>query len=299
MLFGEILFEEFPDGPVLGGAPLNVARHLLGLGIEPLVISRVGDDELGSRAIQMMADSGLLTAGVQRDMDFQTGLAKVVQRGTGHYFELPSDAAFDRINGDEARDLASAFEPDAVYWSTLAQRYETSAKALADILASVSGIRVLDLNLRSPWFGHETIARSLSAADIVKLNRRELEIVALLEGAGGVSRDALVHELIDRNCINTMVVTDGAYGVTLTRADGEQSRATGEPIDDVVDIMGAGDAVSAVVIAGKLLDWEPRQTCMRADALARAVCGIRGAAPESSDFYAPFRRAWNVGATLH
>lgn len=299
VLFGEILFDEFPDGPVLGGAPLNVARHLLGLGIEPLVISRVGEDELGMLALQMMSDFGLETAGVQRDVDFPTALARVVLRGTGHYFELPELAAFDRIDTDKARDVALAFKPDAVYWGTLAQRSDTSAKALADFLDNVNGVRVLDMNLRTPWFGIETVSKSLSAAEIVKLNRDELEIVALLEGAGGLSRDELIYRMIDRNSINTLVVTDGPYGVSLTRADGKKTRVVGDPVVGVVDTVGAGDAVSAVVIAGKLLDWAPEQTCLRADALARAVCRIRGAAPRTNDFYAPFRQAWNVGATFH
>ncbi|HJT50968.1 MAG TPA: carbohydrate kinase, partial [Nitrosospira sp.] len=36
LLFGEILIDRFPDRDVLGGAPLNVARHLRAFGCAPV-----------------------------------------------------------------------------------------------------------------------------------------------------------------------------------------------------------------------------------------------------------------------
>ena len=48
VLFGEVLHDCFPDGSrVLGGAPLNVAWHLRALGLDPYLVSRVGDDAAG------------------------------------------------------------------------------------------------------------------------------------------------------------------------------------------------------------------------------------------------------------
>ena len=45
-IFGEVLFDCFPDGrEVLGGAPFNVAWHLHAFGQSPVFVSRVGDDE--------------------------------------------------------------------------------------------------------------------------------------------------------------------------------------------------------------------------------------------------------------
>ena len=55
MIFGEVLFDEFEDGStVLGGAPFNVAWHLQGLGVSPLFISRVGQDNLGDQVLSGM-----------------------------------------------------------------------------------------------------------------------------------------------------------------------------------------------------------------------------------------------------
>lgn len=44
-IFGEVLFDHFPDGnQVLGGAPFNVAWHLQAFGQSPCMVSRVGND---------------------------------------------------------------------------------------------------------------------------------------------------------------------------------------------------------------------------------------------------------------
>ena len=48
LIFGEVLFDHFPDGSaVLGGAPFNVAWHLQAFGLKPLFVSRVGNDAAG------------------------------------------------------------------------------------------------------------------------------------------------------------------------------------------------------------------------------------------------------------
>ena len=44
VIFGEVLFDDFPDGAVLGGAPFNVAWHLQAFGLHPVMISRTGND---------------------------------------------------------------------------------------------------------------------------------------------------------------------------------------------------------------------------------------------------------------
>ena len=56
--FGEVLFDCLPSGPVLGGAPLNVSYHLSQLGDEGWVLSALGKDELGDRAIREMEEKG-------------------------------------------------------------------------------------------------------------------------------------------------------------------------------------------------------------------------------------------------
>ena len=78
VIFGEVLFDRFPDGStVLGGAPFNVAWNLKALGLDPLLVSRVGRDDLGADILAAMSEWGLDTAGVQTDAGHPTGTVEV------------------------------------------------------------------------------------------------------------------------------------------------------------------------------------------------------------------------------
>ena len=50
-LFGEILVDEFLDRSVIGGAPFNVASHLRRFGLDPVLITRVGEDDEGAEGV--------------------------------------------------------------------------------------------------------------------------------------------------------------------------------------------------------------------------------------------------------
>jgi len=74
VIFGEVLFDCFPDGnSVLGGAPFNVAWHLQAFGMSPMMISSVGDDELGNKVKSAMQDWSMRTTGLQLDPVHPTG----------------------------------------------------------------------------------------------------------------------------------------------------------------------------------------------------------------------------------
>ena len=47
LCFGEILWDTFGDEKIAGGAPMNVARHLVQQGAKVLFASRVGVDAPG------------------------------------------------------------------------------------------------------------------------------------------------------------------------------------------------------------------------------------------------------------
>ena len=60
VLFGEVLFDTYPDGNrVLGGAPFNVASHLQAFGARPLFVSRVGEDPNGDEVRGRMQSRGM------------------------------------------------------------------------------------------------------------------------------------------------------------------------------------------------------------------------------------------------
>src|SRR3954452_21662879 len=94
LLFGEVLIDRFTHGDVFGGAPFNVARHLRAFGCEPTLVTRLGLDETGASALQVLESTGLATHGVQLDSIYRTEPVAVKFLPTAiHRFDfLPNQA---------------------------------------------------------------------------------------------------------------------------------------------------------------------------------------------------------------
>src|SRR5687768_5749156 len=66
-----------PAGKQLGGAPANFAYHANALGAEGVVVSRVGDDDLGRQILRRLSDIGLDVRHVSTDPGHPTGRVDV------------------------------------------------------------------------------------------------------------------------------------------------------------------------------------------------------------------------------
>jgi fructokinase len=211
-LFGEVLADVFPDRTVLGGAPFNVARHLQMFGLNSMVITRTGHDQLRNQLLAEMARLGMDASGVQCDSEHPTGQVMVHMDGAGHRFEILPDQAYDHIHAGDI--VVTAPPPDMVYFGTLAQRCPESRFALDIFLGNSESPRFLDINLRLPWYDLNTIERSLLLADILKINDEELSILAgLLHLSGSPQLHAAA--LIRNFNLDRVLVTCGAGGAWL------------------------------------------------------------------------------------
>jgi fructokinase len=291
LLFGEILIDRFPDREVLGGAPFNVARHLYAFGCAPVLVTRIGLDEAGTRALQVMESSGLATHGVQLDSIHPTGAVQVYLTLEGdHRFDIRPDQAYDHIHPRLARIAAIAAKPELVYFGTLAQRAD-SHRALRHMLRASSGQRFFDVNLRSPWISVERLRWSLKHADIMKANDAELELINLLLDLRADSAEAQARSLMQQYSLRGVLITRGAAGAWWL-GDSGLIEMSSPPVADIRDTVGAGDAFSAVFMLGLLDGWTLSVTLRRAHHFAGAICQIRGAVPEQDDFYEPFIDKW-------
>lgn len=292
-LFGEVLADIFPDRSVLGGAPFNVARHLKAFGLNPILITRTGNDALRAELLDAMSACGMATMGVQCDQSHPTGRVQVDFAEGTHRFNILPDQAYDHIQEEVVRTVALSIRPELVYFGTLAQRQEVSRNALKMLMSHAKASTFFDVNLRAPWFDAQVLRRSLYQADTVKLNNEELEVLAQLFAFPGDTLTGHAHAFIQTFDIGRVLVTCGAEGAKLVRRDGTEISLSpeGAPIE-VVDTVGAGDGFSAVFMLGHLCGWSIEQTLARAHAFAAAICTLRGAAPEHADFYEPFLREW-------
>jgi fructokinase len=291
--FGETLVDQFRDRNVLGGAPFNVACHLGALGAHPVLVTRAGKDALGDQLVQAMSERGLDLRGVQRDPARPTGRVKVTETVRGHAFDILSDQAYDHIHASLARMVGLSLHPQMVYFGTLSQRGD-SRRALRELLGTVDACAFLDVNLRDPWVDADTLRWSLQQARVAKLNEDELDRIGHLFALDGATPQARAAVLLSGFDLQRVVVTRGPAGAWTLDAAGRIESVDGMPLEQVVDTVGAGDGFSAVFMLGMLQGWSLADQLARADAFARALCGIRGAVPASQDFYRPFIRDWKI-----
>lgn len=288
LVFGEVLFDHFPDGEtILGGAPFNVAWHLQAFGAKPTIITRIGDDAPGKRITDAMRAWGMDDFGVQHDAARATGRVDVdLSHGEPRY-DIRANAAFDAICAESLPSLGPAA---LLYHGTLALRSETCRAALAT-LTNFSGAPIfLDVNLRSPWWNKAEVLELVSRARWVKLNAEELDLLAGPDG-DIVSR---VRRWIDAWGLGLVIVTLGAKGALAIDASGAVTQPPPPRAEIVVDPVGAGDAFAAATIVGLLRGWNLATTLVRAQEFAAAVVGRRGAISADPRHYRAFSHAWDI-----
>ncbi len=293
VIFGEVLFDHFPDGAsVLGGAPFNVAWHLNGFGLSPLFVSRVGDDAYGHRIKRSMAEWGLDSAGLQTDPEHPTGVVEVGLDDGQPTFSIVPDQAYDFIDAERAQATSAAADATWLYHGTLAARNPISRAALDGLLADANRSLFMDINLRDPWWQAEDLPVMLKRAHRVKLNDDELGVIASIVGLSGNALTQQAAALQAAFAIDLLIVTRGAQGAMAREASGTVHTVSPQSTIDVVDTVGAGDAFSAVVLVGLMRGWPLPVVLERAQAFASAVCGVRGATVEERDFYRRHSGAW-------
>lgn len=296
LIFGEVLFDRFSDGTsVLGGAPFNVAWHLRGFGLDPLVISRIGADALGREITQAMGHWGLDARGIQIDANRPTGVVEVTLGPEQHTFSILPDQAYDFIDSHGARDAGSDSDIGLVYHGTLALRNSASRTALEAVRDAVRDAPVfLDVNLRDPWWQSVDLPGLCARARWLKLNEGELDRLSRSLGMRRQRLEDRAARLLGRFDLELLVVTYGARGATAWAANGEVETVRPEMAIDVVDTVGAGDAFTAVLLYGLIRDWKLPTTLRFAQTFANAICGVRGATVRDREFYARITRPWSA-----
>lgn len=296
LIFGEVLFDAFPDGSeVLGGAPFNVAWHLHGLGMDPLFVSRVGGDARGERVRAAMRDWGMDLSGLQRDEARPTGTVRVALQQGQPAFDILPDQAYDRIDAGDALRAAGGGPVGLVYHGTLALRDAASRAALHALRTELCAPVCVDLNLRAPWWDADIVDQALRGASWAKLNDKELRMVCGVQDDAGRTPRAQAQGLRARYGIGVLPVTLGERGAFIVSAEGCIEGAAPR-VGRVVDTVGAGDAFAAVALAGLTRAWNPAQTLARALEFAAWICGVRGATTPDRGRYAAYRTAWGLEA---
>ncbi|MGE3767012.1 MAG: PfkB family carbohydrate kinase [Kofleriaceae bacterium] len=280
VIWGELLWDRFGDGATLGGAPANVAWHLGQAGGWARLVTRVGDDADGRRAIEDIS-AFVDTALVQVDPERATGEVTVAIVDGEPRYTLQPGRAWERIQCTP--DVATAIEEAGVLiYGTLAQRTPVGLAEWENAIAAAGPgcMKVCDVNLRRRSDGvmiedPHVVERALAAADVIKVNDKELATLAKTFGWA----DPIDHLRTNRR---VLAVTHGAAGSTLygdgapIDIGGVQSRAGG-------DNVGCGDAYVALLVLGMTMGFDLATSGRIASRWAAAVAGVRGATPVFTD----------------
>lgn len=309
LIVGEVLWDCFDEGRVLGGAPLNVAWNLAGLGLDPLFVSAVGDDALGVEILQRMKHFGMSTAGVAVLPGVATGTVAVTMHDGEPHYDIVRDVAWDaipspvqtKVNDGSLHDLivARAKESDSVlmYHGSLACRDERSRTTIESIRDSIhresnDGDVFFDVNLRAPHFETSLLNELKKHASFIKLNLDELgELTVGLDSDGKTPEQTtrMAGDEFARSAdspLKSLLVTLGAMGAIAYEPKSQSLDRVKSPTPEtMVDPVGAGDAFAAVVIHGILTRRTMNETLPDAVAFASRVCGLSGATSADRNFY--------------
>jgi fructokinase len=292
VILGEVLFDIFPGNvAVLGGAPFNVAWHLKGFGLSPLLISRIGEDAYGEDILRTMQAWGMDISGIQIDPVHLTGAVRVaLEEGQPQFTILPNQA-YDFIDSDTAESALRGQNCSLLYHGPLIAR--GASQAAVQALRNSIPAAFVDLNLRAPWWNIEEVRDLLQGARWVKMNGDELAAIAGLTQIADLSEsnmEAKAHVLLKSGC-ELLALTLGGEGAWLLTAE-RTYRGQAVAVKALVDTVGAGDAFSAVTLLGLHRGWSLENTLSRALDFAAALCSIRGASPQDPGLYAFYLGKW-------
>ncbi len=256
---GELLWDLLPGGRQLGGAPANFAVMASRLGAHGIIASRIGEDELGRAAQELLGGMPADTRYLQRDPAQPTGSVSVELVAGQPYYTIHEPVAWDFLELTSAwRELAG--RADAVCFGGLAQRSPRARATIHSFLAATRPecVRVFDVNFRKPFVTEEVVRASLRRATILKLNDAEMPDLLVFAGltqapegeseADQVRVDWLARSaqrLLEAWPMRLVAITLGAHGSLLVTRE-HVARHPGVPVP-VADTVGAGDAFTAAL----------------------------------------------------
>jgi fructokinase len=282
---GEVLIDILPSGPVVGGGPANTAKALARLGHDVHFIDGISSDAFGQSARSELLNDGVnLDLALASDKPTCTATVTLDDAGGASYEFL--------IDGTATFDFAASwlpdpyrYQPQVLHIGTLVTVIEPGASALYDWAMQVAELApiVFDPNIRPSVMPD----RDLYEAAVEKWAALSAVIKVSDDDLAWLFPGQAIEDVANR-WINDgaflVVVTQGVNGIMGYTSEG-RVEVPGVKVD-VVDTVGAGDTVGAIVVEamlthglvelrGELL----RGVLARAAAAAAITCSRKGAQP--------------------
>jgi fructokinase len=282
---GEVLIDILPTGPVVGGGPANTAKALARLGHDVHFIDGISSDAYGQAArTELMRDGVNLDLALASDKPTCTATVTLDAAGGASYeFLIDGTATFDFHSSwlpDPYR-----FQPQVLHIGTLVTVIEPGASALYDWAMQVAEFApiVFDPNIRPSVqpdrdLYEAAVEKWAALSAVIKVSDDDLAWLF-----PEVSIDDVANRWINDG-VFLVVVTRGANGIVGFTEDG-RVEVPGVKVD-VVDTVGAGDTVGAIVVEAmiehgliELRGDRLHEVLSRAAHAAAITCSRQGAQP--------------------
>lgn len=274
---GEILWDVFPTGAKLGGAPANFAYHAGQFGLQSMAVSAIGNDELGDETLRQL-DAKKLQYELPR-LDLPTGTVQVTldEQGVPSY-DIKQGVAWDNIPyTPEMKHIAQHCQ--AVCWGSLAQRSDVSRHMIYQFLDDTPAdcLRIFDINLRQSFYNKEVICESLKRCNVLKINDEELVTLGRLFGYAGLDIENKCWLILGKYDLDMIVLTCGVNGSYVFTPGNRSYQET--PHVEVADTVGAGDSFTGSFCASILRGKSVAEAHKLAVEVSAYVCTQHGAMP--------------------
>lgn len=276
---GEALWDMFPEGKKIGGAPANFAYHVSQFGFESRVVSAVGNDPLGDEILQNFESKNL--PGIVEKVPYPTGTVQVEldQAGVPCY-EIKENVAWDNIPyTDRLKELAS--QTQAVCFGSLAQRNIVSRETILQFLEAMpegeDTYKIFDVNLRQHFYTPEILCHSFEQCNVLKINDEELIVVSRMFGYPGIDLQDKCWILLAKYNLKMLILTCGVNGSYVFTPGNVSFVPTPKVV--VADTVGAGDSFTAAFCAAILKGKPVKEAHHLAVEVSAFVCTQDGAMP--------------------
>ena len=243
---GEVLVDRIGESNILGGGPANTARAVARLGQEVEFVGGISRDEFGERACKEFSDDKVGLHHVHRS-EKPTAIAAVSLDANGvakYEFTTSETATFD-FSPDWLPD-PSRFKPSLLHIGSLATVIEPGAASLFEWAVKVSEFApiIFDPNVRTGALDDhaqylEIFERWASISTVVKASDEDIDWLYPDQ-----AESAITSRLLDSG-LQLLLITRGSGGISGSTRD-ERVEVEGV-VTEVVDTVGAGDTVGAVV----------------------------------------------------
>lgn len=272
---GEAIWDVYSDTERYpGGVPVNFTVHASQLGHRGILLSRVAADAAGDDLRAELTRRGVETELLQVDPEMPTAevLLKIGVDGIPDFVCRQKSRAFHHL---QKQSGWTKLQPDAIVFTVLGQLSPAAGSAIQQYLESSTAFKLLDAN--AYFISERTIKvvkESLERANGLKLNSRELRILAEITG---LTESEPIPELMQRFKLDLVMHTQGAGGAELyTRNQKYQIAALNSSPRDT---NGCGDAFAAAALILYLQNRPIEEIALAASQLAAFVARNRGAVP--------------------